>query len=67
VGIVTDGWPSMIGSKNGMVSPLYKHIHKLGLQNESVQYHCIIHQQNITGKALGLKQITTDFVSAVNF
>jgi len=39
VGKVTDGTTSIIGSKNGMESFLYKHIHDLGLQNELVQYH----------------------------
>jgi len=24
-------------------------MHKLGIQNELIQYHCIIHQQNLTG------------------
>jgi hypothetical protein len=27
-------------SKNGMVSLLCKHMHELGLHNESIQYHC---------------------------
>jgi hypothetical protein len=41
VGIVTDGAPSVIGSKNCM------------LQNELI-YHCFIHQQNLYAKALRL-------------
>jgi hypothetical protein len=35
VGIVTDSAPSVIGSKYCM------------LQNELLQHHCIIHQQNL--------------------
>jgi hypothetical protein len=34
VGIVIDDVPSMIDSKNGMVCLLYKHMHRLGIQNE---------------------------------
>lgn len=34
VGIVTDGTPPMTGSKNGMVSLLFKYMHNLILQNE---------------------------------
>jgi hypothetical protein len=65
VGIVTDGMPSVIGSKNGMVS-LYKHMHKLGLQMELIQDACIIHQSILIDIALGFEIIITD-VSAVNF
>jgi hypothetical protein len=54
-GIVNDVAPSMIGSKDAMISLLYKLIDVLGLQNELMQYHYIIHQQNRTGKALGFK------------
>jgi hypothetical protein len=64
-GIVTGGVPSVIGSKNGMVS-LYKHMHEFGLQNELIQYH-IIHQQSLIVKSLGLKQTMTDVINAVNF
>jgi hypothetical protein len=65
-GNVTDSVPSMIGSKNGMVSSrLYKLMHELGLQNELIQDYCIIHKQNLIGKGLELKQIVT-YVSAVN-
>jgi hypothetical protein len=45
----------MIGDKDAMMSLLYKHIDELHLQNELMQCHCIIHQQNRTGKALGFK------------
>jgi len=43
VGIVKDGGPSINVFKNGMMSS-YKHMHELSLQNELIQYHCIIHQ-----------------------
>jgi len=67
VSTVTDDMPSMIGSKNDMLSLLYKCMHKLRLQNELLQYYCIIHQHNITGKALEFKQIITDIISTVNY
>jgi hypothetical protein len=60
VGTVTDATPFMIGSNNGMVSLLCKHLQDSDLQKELIQYHCIIHQQNLIGKVLG------DVVSAVN-
>jgi len=49
VDTVLDGAPC---STNGMVPPLYKHMNELGIQNELIQYHYIIHQQCLTGKAL---------------
>lgn len=63
---VPDCAPSIICVQSDLVSLLYKHMHALGRQNESIQYYCIIHQQYLIGKALGFKQIVTDGVSAVN-
>jgi hypothetical protein len=40
---------------------------ELGLQNELLQYHCIIHQQNLIFKVLENKRIMGDVISAVNF
>jgi hypothetical protein len=51
VGIFSYGAPYVVGSKYGMIL-LYKHIHEFGLQNEYLQYHCIIHQHHIMGNAL---------------
>jgi len=45
---------------------LFKHIHELDLQNELIQSHCIIHKQNLIGKAWGVKQAMSD-VSTINF
>jgi hypothetical protein len=63
VGIFTDGALSIVSSRM-VCCLLYKHMHELGLQNE-MQYHCIVHQQNLT--KLMYKQTVTDIVSAVNF
>jgi hypothetical protein len=57
----------MIGSKNGVVSLFYKHMHELHIQKESIHYHCIIEQQNLIGKDLEFKQMMTDAVGAINF
>jgi hypothetical protein len=53
VGAVIDGMPSMIISKNVMVSLLYKYMQELHFQNELRQYHCPMQQQNLTDKTLG--------------
>jgi hypothetical protein len=41
VGIVTDGAPSMTGSKNFTLSLIYNQMHELVVQNELMQYHCV--------------------------
>jgi hypothetical protein len=41
-------------------------MNELGFQSELLQYHCIVHEQNLSGKALGLK-IMSDIFSSVNF
>jgi hypothetical protein len=58
VGIVTDGMPSVFGSKSSMVS-LYKYMHELDCQNGLKQYHWIISQQNLIFRALEFKEIIT--------
>jgi len=65
--IVTDGTPSVTGYKIGVVSLLYKYMHELGLQNELIEYHCIIHQWNLIEKAVGFKKIMTNVISALIF
>jgi hypothetical protein len=53
VGTVIDSAPSLIGSKNGMASLLYKYLQKL----ELTQYYCIIHQQTLMAKVRILKEL----------
>jgi hypothetical protein len=40
---------------------------KLGLQNEEIKHNCIIHQQNLIGKALRRNQVMADLFSTLNF
>jgi hypothetical protein len=64
-GVTTDGAPSMTGAQNGMVALLIKH---LGNRETSlIQYHCIIHQQNLCGKDLGFENVMSVVVKTVNF
>jgi len=48
--MVNDATPSIIGCKDGVVSIIYNHMQKLGLQNELIDY--TTHQQILTDKAL---------------
>jgi len=49
-----------------MPSLLYENTHELDIQNELIHCHCIIQEQNLLCKALGLKQILNDVASAVH-
>lgn len=64
---MTDGAPSMIGSKIGMVTLLSEHMKEKGIQTDLIKYHCIIHQQNLIGKSLGFDHVMKKVVKAVNF
>jgi putative ubiquitin-RnfH superfamily antitoxin RatB of RatAB toxin-antitoxin module len=66
-GIVTDGAPSMIGSKIGMTTLLSEHMKQKGIHTDLMKYHCIIHQQNLIGKNLGFDHVMKKVVKAVNF
>lgn len=64
-GITTDGAPSMIGKNIGMVSLLKNKLE--ARKREIFQFHCIIHQQNLCGKDLGMDHVMKVVVTAVNF
>lgn len=58
--VCTDGAPSMRGGKEGLRGQFNK-------KNEEVPfYHCIIHQEALCAKAIGLKETMTTVVSVVN-
>ncbi|XP_023215656.1 general transcription factor II-I repeat domain-containing protein 2-like [Centruroides sculpturatus] len=62
--IATDGAPSMVGCENGMVTLLKNHLGDR--QKELVQYHCIIHQQQLCAKKLGFERLLKDVYDTVN-
>ncbi|XP_023215897.1 general transcription factor II-I repeat domain-containing protein 2A-like [Centruroides sculpturatus] len=62
--IATDGAPSMVGCENGMVTLLKNHLGDR--QKELVQYHCIIHQQQLCAKKLGVEHLLKDVYDTVN-
>lgn len=66
-GIVTDGAPSMIGTKIGMTTLLSEHMKEKEIHSDLMKYHCIIHQQNLIGKYLGFDHVMKKVVKAVNF
>ena len=55
--VATDGAPSMVGKKKGVVALIEKHMKESGIQEELVKFHCIIHQQALCAKSASLKEV----------
>jgi len=67
VSVTTDGAPSMVGKKKGVVALIEKHMKENGIQEELVKFHCIIHQQALCAKSASLKEAMQVVLKAVNF
>lgn len=65
VSITTDGAPSMTGVRNGMVSLLRQHLGDRAI--ELINYHCIIHQEQLCAKELGFDRLMKLVTDAINF
>lgn len=65
VSITTDGARSMTGGIIGMITLLKEHLGEREM--ELLQYHCIIHQQNLCAKELGYEQLMKRVCEAINF
>ena len=50
-GVTTDAAPSMCGSRQGLVMLLRNEASKAG-NNSVMQFHCVIHQENLCAKSL---------------
>ena len=56
----------MSGKKEGAVAHLRKAAAACG-NDKIVQYHCILHQENLCTKSIGFKEVMKDVVKTVNF
>lgn len=65
VSITTDGAKSMTGSKIGMITLLKEQLAQCGA--ELLQFHCIIHQENLCGKELGFASLMQCVSETINF
>ncbi|KAM9299514.1 general transcription factor II-I repeat domain-containing protein 2-like [Gastrophryne carolinensis] len=65
VGITTDGAPSMIGRKKGLVALINKKKKEEGLE-EVIALHCIIHQQALCSKCLKFDNVMSFVVKCIN-
>ena len=60
--ITTDGAPTLTGKHNGFIT-----LFKESVDKEILNYHCLIHQQQLCVQKLNMKHLMTDLVKAVNF
>lgn len=64
--ITTDGAPNMRGENIGFVGRVNKLL-KLKNIEPPINIHCIIHQQALCGKIIGLEHVMSVVTKAVNF
>ena len=67
--VTTDGAPSMVGSTKGLLQLLIDHCRALGCVRcvqEIHKVHCLIHQESLCAKSVGMKDIISVVVKLVN-
>uniref|UniRef100_A0A8C6UL32 Uncharacterized protein n=1 Tax=Neogobius melanostomus TaxID=47308 RepID=A0A8C6UL32_9GOBI len=63
-GVTTDGAPAMAGERKGMASMVCSKVQESG--GETVKMHCIIHQEALCAKIVGLSDVMNTVVKTVN-
>uniref|UniRef100_A0A8P4KFQ5 SPIN-DOC-like zinc-finger domain-containing protein n=1 Tax=Dicentrarchus labrax TaxID=13489 RepID=A0A8P4KFQ5_DICLA len=63
-GITTDGAPAMVGKRAGLTALVSDKVRKFG--GSVLKYHCILHQEQLCAKSIGLKNVMQDVVVIVN-
>ncbi|XP_063748741.1 general transcription factor II-I repeat domain-containing protein 2B-like [Eleginops maclovinus] len=63
-GIMTDGAPAMVGKRAGLTALVSDKVSEFG--GSILKYHCILHQEQLCAKNMGLKNVMQDVVAIVN-
>jgi hypothetical protein len=65
-GVMTDGAPAMVGKDRGLVALIRKEA-AVFESGQFMQYHCILHQENLCSKCVSFKDMMREIVNIVNF
>ncbi len=63
-GITTDGAPAMVSKRTGLSALVSEKVSKSG--GSVLKYHCILHQEQLCAKSIGLKNVMQDVIAIVN-
>lgn len=66
VGITTNGAPSLIGKRNGLVGLIQRKLEKENA-DPAIALHCIIHQQALCSKCLKVDNVMPVVVKCINY
>jgi len=66
-GVTTDGAPAMLGSSNGFIGQLKRHLNSSGHDQTLFEHHCIIHQEALCARTLKFKHVMDFVCQSVNF
>lgn len=67
VGLTTDEAPAMCGHRSGLVARMRRRMREENVTHELTEYHCIIHQESLCGKALKMEHVMSPITRAINF
>jgi hypothetical protein len=65
-GLTTDGAPAMVGKHEGLVKLIENEACKVG-NTSMLNFHCIIHQENLCSKSLKMDHVMKVVIKTVNF
>jgi len=54
--VATDGAPAMVGIKSGLIKLIKDKVNSLGVGEEVIGVHCLIHRENLCAKSVKLKK-----------
>ena len=66
LGVTTDGALSLCGSRQRLVKFLQNETSKVG-NNSVMQFHCVLHQENLCAKSLKMENVMSVVTKTVNF
>ena len=67
VSVATDGAPSMVGRKAGVVVKLREKVREANPDQVFWNFHCILHQEALCCKSLKMEHVMSVVIATVNF